>query len=65
MTTSLGVSRLIISSVRESLKKRGSWKKAAIQKELGRRSSIIYTVISRYQATVCEDIEGWKRLSGC
>jgi hypothetical protein len=46
------------SSVRESVKKKGIWKGAAIQRGFEPESRGIAIVISRYQATTSEVIEG-------
>jgi hypothetical protein len=54
-----------VSSVRESVKKRVSWKKAAIQRGIQRGSRRISTVRSHYQGAVGEDTAVWKRLSVC
>jgi hypothetical protein len=49
------------SSVRKSMKKRVSWKGAAVQRGLKRGSRRISTVRSRYQGTASENTSGWKR----
>jgi hypothetical protein len=49
-----------VSSVRESVRKRVSWKEAAIKRGLERGSWRICTVRSRYQGTAGEDTAGWK-----
>jgi hypothetical protein len=51
------------NSVRASVKKRRSWKGAAVQRGLEPGSRGIAIVRSRYQETSSEDTEGWKRLS--
>jgi hypothetical protein len=50
-----------VSSLRESVKKRVSWKEAAPQKVLQAGNKGIAIVKNRYQGTAGEDTEGWKR----
>jgi hypothetical protein len=50
----------LVTSVRETVKQRGSWKGAAIQRGLELGSWGISTVRSRYQGTGGEDTAGWE-----
>jgi hypothetical protein len=50
-----------VSSVRESVKERGIWKGAAVQRGLGLGSRGIALVTSRYQVSNSEETAGWKR----
>jgi hypothetical protein len=52
-----------VSSVRESVKKRGSWKGAAVQRGFEPESRELAIIRSRYQATISEETAGWKRLN--
>jgi hypothetical protein len=52
-----------VSSVRESVKKKVSWKGATVQRGLEPRSRGLAIVRSRYQATTSEDTAGWKTVS--
>jgi hypothetical protein len=54
-----------ISSVWEAVKKRDSWKRAAVQRGLEPGSRGIASVRSRYQGKAGEETAGWKRLSVC
>jgi hypothetical protein len=54
-----------VSSVREFVRKRGSWKGAAVQRGLERVKLRISSVRSRCQRTTAEGTTGWKRLRGC
>jgi hypothetical protein len=47
------------------VRKRGSWKGAAVQGGLEPGSRGTAIVRSRYQATTSEDIAGWERHSVC
>jgi hypothetical protein len=54
-----------VGSVWESVRKRDSWKGAAIQRGLQPESKELIIVINRYQATTSEDTVGRKRLVKC
>jgi hypothetical protein len=54
-----------VISVRESVRKRGSWKGAADQRGLKRGSRRVVDFRNRYQETTSEDTAGWKRLVKC
>jgi hypothetical protein len=49
-----------VSSVQESVKKRGSWKGVAVQRGLEPGSRELAIVRSRYQTTSSEDTASWK-----
>jgi hypothetical protein len=52
------------SFVQEAVKKRDSWKEAAIQRGLEHGSLRISIVRSRYRGAAGEDAAGWKNLAG-
>jgi hypothetical protein len=52
-----------VSSAREFVKERVSWKVAAIQRATQSESRGTSIVSSHYQATTSEDTAGWKVLS--
>jgi hypothetical protein len=51
-----------VSSVQESVKKTGSWKRAVVQRGLEPGSRGLAIVRGRIQATINEGTAGWKRL---
>jgi hypothetical protein len=51
-----------VSSERESVKKRGSWKGTAFQRGLEPESKELAIIISRYQEAISEETAGWERL---